>query len=321
MSNYIFGNAFDTLITHMPLTGVFVIADASICECYPWVTERFSTIQIEVGEQAKSWQTVDRVVGELLKFGVDRSSVVVGIGGGVTTDLAGFVASIYMRGVRFVAVPTTLLAQVDAAIGGKNGINIGGYKNIAGTFSMPESVIFDRSFLKTLPDSEFCNGLAEVIKAGIIGDVGLFEMLEQHTVSEIRADDSLLEKLIQKAVLVKSEIVERDPIEAGDRKLLNLGHTFGHAIEHCSDKFSHGEAVAIGLCMAADRAFTMGLCSMETRNRIVAVIQKVGLPTTCEVEMTELEKAMKMDKKRSSAGVDFILPKEIGYCVIVNVKI
>lgn len=324
MSNYIFGNTFDMSVgdlpQHFPRHGVFVIADSFICQHYRWVTERFPVIKIDSGEQSKSWQTVDRVVGELLALGADRNSVIVGIGGGVVTDLAGFTASIYMRGVRFVAVPTTLLAQVDAAIGGKNGINVGGYKNIAGTFSMPETVVFDYSFLKTLPDREFRSGMAEVIKAGIIGDPELFKLLEQHSITELRTDDSLLEELIQRAVRVKCEIVERDPRESGDRKLLNLGHTFGHAIEHCSHGFSHGEAVAVGLCMAADRALLMGLCEAVTRDRIVAVVQKTGLPTTCDISMQQLEQAMKMDKKRSVAGIDFILPQEIGNCVIINIK-
>lgn len=317
-----FGSASELLAEFIPEgRRVIAIADANIDRCHADLLAPFEKIIIGQGESVKTLHTVEELVRELVARQADRSTFLLGIGGGIVTDITGFVASIYMRGIRFGFVPTTLLAQVDASVGGKNGVNLDGYKNMVGCFNQPDFVICDSALLGSLPGREFRAGVAEMIKTAVIGDEELFELFENHTFDEFRKDAELLSWAIERAVRVKAVIVERDEREAGERRLLNLGHTIGHAIEKCSRKMLHGEAVAAGMGIVARYAVERGVCDAECAERILALLDKYGLPTSSPVEVRELQKAILRDKKRRGNTLAFILPERIGKCRIEEVDI
>ena len=251
---------------------IIIVTDAKVHANNLAFVNAHEHIVIGQGESSKTFVKLEEVYRQLLHMGADRSTFIVGMGGGIVTDVTGFVASTYMRGVRFGFLPTTLLAQVDASIGGKNGVNLDGYKNIIGVFNQPEFVLCDPELLSSLPDREFRAGLAEVIKAGIIGDAELFSMVERHSFEEIRSDAPLLRELIIRSIRVKTAIVEHDQRERGERRKLNLGHTFAHAIEKSFTNLSHGEAVAAGMAIVCDAAVRAGKLDEATADRIRNVI-------------------------------------------------
>ena len=218
---------------------------------------------------ARPMEVVDETLELFIELGADRSTFVLAVGGGIVTDVAGFAAATYMRGLSFGFVSTTLLGQVDASVGGKNGVNVDGYKNMAGTFKQPRFVICDPEMLRTLSDREFRAGLAEVVKAAVIADADLFTRIENVSFEALRTDTDLLTDAISAAVRVKADIVERDEHETGDRRKLNLGHTLAHAIEKCSNRMNHGEAVAVGTALIAAAAVKLGVLQPADRDRIV----------------------------------------------------
>ncbi len=316
----VFGNFDEEFEKFVRQRRVIVITDANVHLYNRVFVDKYEHIVIGQGEVSKTMHTADDIVGYLATLGADRETLLVGMGGGIVTDITGFVASIYMRGISFGFIPTTLLAQVDASIGGKNGVNLAGYKNMIGTFSRPEFVIIDNDLLSTLAPRDFVAGMAEVIKVAILGDTELFDIVETHSPQQIAADRELLEEVVKRSVAVKWNIVAEDEFETGNRRLLNLGHTFGHAIEKCTHKYNHGEAVAIGLnhiCAVAERVGSM--CG-EDVNRIRSVIEKAGLPIDSSIEMDRLLSAIKLDKKRSDDSVYIILPNSIGQCDIVRMS-
>lgn len=270
------------------------------------------------GEPHKRLVTVDSLYDRLADAGLDRRGVVVGLGGGVTTDLAGFAAATYLRGVRLVLVPTTLLAMVDAAVGGKTGVDLPHGKNLVGAFWHPELVVADPRVLRTLPEAEIRCGLAEVLKHGILGAPSLFEELSNGAGGlEEWWSDRAVER-IARAVRVKVAVVEQDPDERGSRAMLNLGHTIGHAIEVTSGyAVRHGEAVAIGMVAAAHLAAKLG--ERPIVDAVEATLARWGLPIRCpEVGVDRLIEAMGQDKKRTAAGLRWILPRSIGDARIVD---
>ena len=291
---------------------VIAVADENVGRAPPELLAPFEHILIPAGEQAKSLRTAERLYAELVEREADRSSFVLGIGGGVVTDMAGFVASTYMRGIPFGFVPTTLLGMVDAAIGGKNGVDFEGYKNMVGTFAQPRFVVCDVALLQTLPDCEFRSGLAEVVKAAIIGDKDLFELLENLTFQQLRTCSAVTERIIEAAVRVKAEIVARDATEQGERRKLNLGHTLAHAIERFAPQYSHGEAVAIGLHKMAEKAYLIGLLDRRDTERIPSLLHRYGFSTDLPANMEQLLDAMRKDKKRIGDRLYIILPTAIG---------
>lgn len=272
-------------------------------------------IEIPDGERYKTLSTARAVYDQLLDARCDRHTTIFALGGGVVNDLAGFVAATYLRGLAFVPMPTTLLAMVDASIGGKVAVDHPRGKNLIGAFKLPRAVIADPNTLNTLPEAEWRAGMAEVVKHGIIGDVELFERLETRNWRlEIR-------DWLARAIRVKVDIVTRDPFENGERAKLNLGHTFAHALEYVSRyRMRHGEAVAIGLVAAARLATRLGLGDVTLGARIENLLRTIGLPTRVPRAMsaTALCDTMTRDKKRVGTRVRFVLPRALGDVVIVD---
>lgn len=255
------------------------------------------------GESAKSFKVVEETTAWMGQVGVRRDGTVVAIGGGALTDVAGFIASVYMRGVEARYVPTTLLGAVDAAIGGKTALNVGG-KNLVGTFAHPDRVIIDVDLLDELPDELLAEGMAEALKAGLIGDPALVDVIER---SGLHAD---LEEVVRRAIAVKSAIVEADFRESGSRAHLNFGHTIGHAVEAVAG-WSHGRSVAVG--MVAASAISRMVCGFDDADRVAHVIAALGLPVECPgVSRRDLHRLIRVDKKSDSGGLRMVLLEGLG---------
>jgi len=263
---------------------------------------------IPAGEQSKTPIHLDSLYNCLVHNGLDRRGAVIALGGGVTGDLAGYAAATYMRGVKLIQCPTTLLGMVDSSVGGKTGIDLPQGKNLVGAFKQPLIVVSDTATLKTLPDGEIRMGMAEVIKHGLIGDPGLFELLEASESSIPLEGDT-----IDRAVGVKIHVVETDPFEDGRREVLNLGHTVGHALEKCSGyALGHGDAVAVGMLAVAHVSARMKLCARELVDRLAALLIKTGLPVRHHAFPEEIIQVMASDKKVVAGRVRFVLIKDIG---------
>lgn len=291
---------------------VFIICDTNV----RYVADRIGLVpegifEIEALEQAKNFNTVLSIDHWLLDKGADRDAFVLGIGGGITTDMVGFAASIYKRGIRFGFVPTTLLSQVDASIGGKNGVNLDSYKNIIGVIRQPEVTFICPEPLSTLPQRQFLSGASELLKTFIIDDGdGNYEKAVSLLALKRYGD---LGDLVAAAAGVKAGIAGRDPQEHGERRLLNLGHTFAHAIEKMSEeKIGHGEAVAMGIILAAKLSSRLGLAEEGLAERLEKDFKACGLPVECPFGARELADAMKKDKKAQGGKVHFVLPLRIG---------
>jgi 3-dehydroquinate synthase len=265
-------------------------------------------------EAGKSFATYQKVLDWLGAAGFTRNDLVIAVGGGAVTDLSGFVASSWLRGIDWVAVPTTLAAMVDAAVGGKTGINSEYGKNLIGSFYSPISVLVDLAWLETLSDRDFAAGLAEVLKSGFIVDGVIVELLKGKSVPEVRSDRALTLDLISRTVGVKAKVVSGDFKESFDREILNYGHTLGHAIElHCKYSLRHGECVSIGLVFAANLANQAGILSDEITQLHLSILQRLGLPTTYESRhWAELRASMAIDKKSRSGTLRFVAISEIG---------
>ena len=315
-SRVVVGSVGEWLPRLLPQKRVIVVSDTNIDRHYHSLIEPYDHVLIGLGETSKTLRTLDVIYRRFIELGVDRSCFVLAVGGGIVTDVAGFAASTFMRGVEFGFISTSLLGQVDASVGGKNGVNVDGYKNMVGTFTQPRFVVCDVNLLRTLSAREFRTGLAEIIKAGVIGDATLFEMLEQADFSTLQRDTERLSEIVYRAVKVKADIVERDERESGDRRLLNLGHTLAHAIEKSSSKFNHGEAVAVGLAMIADVAAKQGLLAAEDKERILNLLQRAGFALEPPVEVRTLLKAVKRDKKAEGDSIHVVFPLGVGNCCV-----
>ena len=281
---------------------------------------RSEIVAVPVGEASKSFAELERLMDRLLAAGLDRKDVVVALGGGVVGDLAGLAAALYMRGIDFVQVPTTLLAQVDSSVGGKTAIDTPRGKNLVGAFHQPRLVLADIDVLATLPDVQLRSGWAEVLKHGLICDADFFDWLAEDGAAGARGDPAALERAVIRSVEIKSAIVGEDEKEAGRRALLNLGHTFGHAIEaelgFEEAALAHGEAVALGCCMAFRFSVSQGLCAAADAKRVETVIAAAGLPTRLtqagQFSAEALLARMAGDKKAEAGGVTLILARRIG---------
>jgi 3-dehydroquinate synthase len=267
------------------------------------------------GESAKDLSTVAQVIDSLVRARADRRSVVVALGGGVVGDIAGFAAAVFMRGVRVVQVPTTLLAQVDSSVGGKTGVNHAAGKNLIGAFHQPSVVVSDTSVLRTLPPRELSAGLAEVLKHGLLADGEYFERTAADMPQLLAMGDEALAGAIARSCQIKAGVVGRDERESGERALLNLGHTFGHAIEALTGfgRWLHGEAVGCGLCLAADLSFRLGLIGRVEVERVSDAVTRARLPARIEgLPMAAAIEAMRGDKKAQAGRIRFIVLERIG---------
>jgi 3-dehydroquinate synthase len=314
--DYHFEGSFSALPTILNGANTVLLTDENVMEAHKNKLKRWKTIVIKPGESEKNAATVNDVIAQLIAGGADRSTVLVGVGGGVVTDLAGYVASIYMRGIQFGFIPTTLLAMVDASIGGKNGIDVGAYKNMVGTINQPQFILQDASLLRSLPQREWNNGFAEVIKHAAIRDSALFKTLESYKPRHFRRDTQLTATLVRRNSLLKTKIVLEDEFEKGDRKLLNFGHTLGHAIEN-EYRLQHGEAVAIGMVFAAK--LSEQLLKFRGRERLRALIERYGLPTECVYDSETVFGNMQKDKKNEAGLLSYVLLQKIGKGIIYKI--
>jgi 3-dehydroquinate synthase len=270
------------------------------------------------GEDHKTLADLLPVYDALLGARIERTTPVLALGGGLVGDMAGFVAATVLRGVPFVQIPTSLLAMVDASVGGKTGVNLPKGKNLVGAFHQPAAVLIDPAVLKTLPERELRGGLAECIKHEVIRDAEGFARLEQNVGRALALDLGYLSDLVAHNVAIKARVVEADPFERGERAHLNFGHTFGHAIENVSHyDYSHGESVALGMAAASHLAVSLGMLDDASRRRIVALIERVGLPVRgLTLDVGQVVDAMRFDKKVKSGKLRFVLPDRIGHVVI-----
>jgi len=278
-------------------------------------------VELPDGETHKTLANVSRILDVLVANRLGRDACVVALGGGVVGDMAGFAAACYQRGIAFVQVPTTLLSQVDSSVGGKTGVNHPGGKNLIGAFHQPAAVFADTETLNTLPDRELRAGLAEVIKYGLIVDREFFDWLEAHAADLLARDPDALTHAIKRSCQIKADIVARDEREQGDRALLNLGHTFGHAIESATNYSSwlHGEAVGAGMLLAADMSKRLGWMSSTDVERVEGILRRFGLPVDVStVSAGTLAEKMKIDKKVAAGRVRLVLLKAIGKSVVTG---
>jgi 3-dehydroquinate synthase len=294
---------------------IIIITDENVYNSHAKKMSAFPVIKFAAGEEYKNQATVDHIIGELINLEAHKDTVLIGVGGGVVTDITGYVAAVYMRGVKFGLAPTSVLAMVDAAIGGKNGIDVGIYKNMVGTIRQPEFIFYDYSFLQTLPVKEWVNGFAEIIKHACIKDALLFAVLEKYSLHDYQADKTLIADLIEQNAEIKTLIVINDEFENGERKLLNFGHTVGHAIENLHG-IPHGHAVSIGMIAACNLSVQLNNFHADDAAKIVRLLAKYHLPVDVETDHEKVFEVLKMDKKRKGEGVHFILLKSIGHAEI-----
>lgn len=295
-----------------------IITDDNVFAAHKDKLNGWNVITLKPGEAYKVQATVDAVVEMLISMQADRKTTLVGVGGGVITDLTGFIASIYMRGIRFGFVPTSLLAMVDAAIGGKNGIDVGAYKNMVGIIRQPDFLLFDQSLLHTLPDIHWSDGFAEIIKHASIKDVSAFRVLERNHLRSMQQSQKLLSWIIQRNALLKSKVVQKDEFEMGDRKLLNFGHTLGHAIE-TQYELTHGQAVSLGMVYAS--RLSAQYLGFKDTGRVIKLLAQYGLPVAASFKMEKVLSILRMDKKRVRKEMNFILLEKIGKGIIYPIEL
>jgi 3-dehydroquinate synthase len=317
----------ELLAAHVPGKDLMVVTDASVAGLYlPTLRQGLLGRNVHEcvlagGEQAKNLETVARVFDALVGARLNRDAVVLALGGGVVGDIAGFAAACYQRGVSYVQIPTTLLAQVDSSVGGKTGVNHSGGKNLIGAFHQPLAVVADTDTLATLPDRELSAGLAEVIKYGCIWDPDLFEWLELN-MQKLRARvTEALTHAIARSCAIKAAVVARDEREQNVRAILNFGHTFGHAIEAATGygQYLHGEAVGLGMLMAADLSKRLGMIDASVLERISALVERAGLPVEApRIGVARARDLMQMDKKVLSGAIRLVLLEKLGRAAVVS---
>ncbi len=304
----------------IPDSNVVLITDENIKKHYGMFFPDLPVLQIKPGENSKCLAVIEKLAVEMLDMGIDRSGFVLAVGGGVVCDIAGFLASVYMRGIRCGYVSTSLLSQVDASTGGKNGVDLGGTKNILGTIRQPEFVICDQDMLKTLPEEEYLSGLAELIKTAIIGDRELFEIIESSYDLIIKRDIDLLTDLVTRSVKFKASVVKEDEKETGLRRILNFGHTFGHAIE-MQTSFRHGYAVASGMELASLFSLKRGYMDKSENERITGVLEMFGLLKSYIIDAGTIEHLVLQDKKKAGKEMNFVFSKGIGKAFVEKVPV
>jgi 3-dehydroquinate synthase len=316
--DYYLANGISHLKEIVDSSTTILITDENIYNAHTKRFKNWNTIVLKPGEEYKIQSTVDAVIEQLIEMGADRKTTLVGVGGGVITDLTGYVASVYMRGVKFGFIPTSILAMVDASIGGKNGIDVGVYKNMVGIIRQPAFILHDMVFVNSLPEAEWQNGFAEIIKHACIKDAKMFEALEANSLKKYQSKKVLLCKLIQRNALLKTKIVQKDEFESGDRKLLNFGHTLGHAIENMYE-LSHGQAISIGMTYACH--ISEKLSSFKQTERVTSLLSKYGLPTYASFDKAKAFEILQKDKKKAKSEMSYVLLEKIGNGVVKNIPL
>lgn len=306
-------NLSSALSTLLP-SPLLLVDEHVLCEHQDLFTD-FQTISIPSGERYKNMETVEKLYRELIHMEADRSSLLVGVGGGLATDVAGYVASTYLRGVPFGFISSTLLGQVDASIGGKNGVNLDGYKNMVGTIRQPSFVWCDLSLLKTLARKEFVSGIAEVIKYGAIWDKNFLDYLKEHMTQLLDLDLNVLEHVVTFSAKIKVEVVQKDEKENDLRRILNFGHTIGHAIER-EKKILHGQAIAVGMILAARLSCNLGLLPASDVEFLRDLVKAAGLPYEMELDSDVIFQNIRKDKKKSGEKIHFVLLDGLGKTLI-----
>jgi 3-dehydroquinate synthase len=314
------GESLKNLDSYLDQRQVAIITDDNVAGFYEKDFPKAHVIRIGTGEGAKTLETVEGIYQQLIELEADRSIFLLGIGGGIVCDITGFVASTYLRGVDFGYVPTTLLAQVDASVGGKTGVNFMGYKNMVGVFNQPEFVICDPGVLKTLPQRDLISGFAEIVKHAAIADESYFTYLEENAGNALVLDPAVLQQIICDSVVIKADIVNRDETERGERRKLNFGHTFGHAVEKTAG-IPHGEAVSIGMVVASLLSLNKGLLKVKDIDRIRHLLTLLNLPVNIESDKVKMLDALSRDKKREGDGIYFVLLSKIGKAVVEKIAL
>ncbi len=295
-----------------------LITDENVYNAHSKRFKGWTTIVLKPGEEFKVQATVDAVIEQLIEMEVDSKTTLVGVGGGVITDITGYVASVYMRGLRFGFVPTSLLALVDASIGGKNGIDVGVYKNMVGLIRQPSFILHDMVFLNSLPQAEWENGFAEIIKHSCIKDAAMFTELERNSIKHYRGRQKSFCELVQRNALIKTKVVQKDEFEKGERKLLNFGHTLGHALEN-QYELSHGQAISIGMTYACH--ISERLAGFRQTERVVNLLQQYNLPTYASFDKQKVFEVLKMDKKRERKEMNYVLLEKLGKGMVRSITL
>lgn len=298
--------------------GTVLITDENVYNAHSKKFKGWNTIVLKPGEDFKVQATVDAVIEQLIEMEADRNTTLVGVGGGVITDITGYVASVYMRGLRFGFVPTSILSLVDASIGGKNGIDVGMYKNMVGIIRQPAFILQDMSFLDTLPQVEWENGFAEIIKHACIKDVAMFGELERNNLATYQEKQKSIGEMVRRNTLIKTKVVQKDEFEKGERRLLNFGHTLGHALE-TQYELLHGQAIAIGITYACH--ISERLTGFKQTERVVNVLENYKLPTYASFNKQKVFNVLKMDKKRERKEMNYVLLEKIGKGVVRSISL
>lgn len=319
-TTYFLGEQLANLGNHVDRNRAVLVIDENVERHHGHVLHDWKKIVVASGEEVKNMTTVEKIIDGLIGYEADRKTTLVGIGGGMLTDVAGFAASIYMRGIPFGFVPTTLLAQVDASIGGKNGVSHGKQKNLLGVIRQPAFILFDYALPLSMPSEEWHNGFAEIIKYACIMDAALFDYLEANISKALAKDVSVLQYLVEKSVAAKTKVVLEDELETGMRRWLNFGHTLGHAVEKL-EHIAHGKAVAIG--MVAATRFSEKLLNLPNAStlRLIKLINDYQLPVAFTSDKEAVFDIFKLDKKREKDVIHFVLLEEIGKATTMPVPI
>ena len=319
-SEILVGERWDAVSGLLPEKGVIIITDDNVSRLYGDKFPKIPVFSLSPGEESKKLKVIEYLAEQLLQAGIDRSGFVLAVGGGVVCDIAGFLASVYMRGIRCGYVSSTLLSQVDASTGGKNGVNLGGTKNMLGTIRQPEFVICDPGMLQTLPDQEYLSGLAELIKTAVIGDKELFDLIEKSFEKIMSRDTDLLAILVTKSVRFKGLVVSEDEKETGLRRILNFGHTFGHAIE-MQKGVRHGFAIASGMVLATEFSFKRRYINLVEKERIIRLLERFKLLTELDLTGNQMEELVLHDKKKTGTEIHFVFTQGVGKAIVEKVPV
>ena len=304
---------------YLPDCKTIIITDENVKKHYSDDFPDFPVITISMGESIKTLATVKSIYRQLIDLECDRQTFILAIGGGIVCDIAGFVASTFQRGLRFGFVSTSLLSQVDASVGGKNGVNFDSFKNMVGVFMQPEFVICDIKLLNTLPKEEIANGFAEIVKHALIEDSLLFGFIEENKTKAINLDYGVITRLVTDSIRIKLNVVQKDEKEAGERRKLNFGHTIGHAIEKIAQP-GHGNAVSLGIVAAAEFSCRKGYIAKTDQERITKLLSDLNLPVTHNYNIQDIVDALKADKKRDGDYINFVFLSKIGQSIIEKVS-